>query len=177
MSGRSVEHATFEVERTYEVAPERAFAAWADPEAKARWFVDADAQLELDFRVGGRERHDGTAPDGRAYSYEALYQDIVPGRRIVYTYEMVLEGTRISVSLATVEFRSLGEGGTQLVFTEQGVFLDGHESPARRSEGMGSLSGRARQGSPERHAWRLSGANGGSVAGSLSAGRRTSRRP
>jgi uncharacterized protein YndB with AHSA1/START domain len=119
--------------------PERAFAAWADPEVKARWYVDSDAQLELDFRVGGRERSQGTAPDGRAYSYEALYQDIVPGRRIVYTYEMVLEETRISVSLATVEFTPLGEDGTHLVFTEQGAFLDGHESPARRSEGMGSL--------------------------------------
>jgi uncharacterized protein YndB with AHSA1/START domain len=137
MSGRSVEHATFVVERNYEVSPERAFAAWADPEAKARWYVDSDAQLELDFRVGGRERSQGTAPGGRAYSYEALYQDIVPGRRIVYTYEMVLEETRISVSLATVEFTPLGEDGTHLVFTEQGAFLDGHESPARRSEGHG----------------------------------------
>ena len=139
MSGRSVEHANLVVERKYEVPPERAFAAWADPEAKARWYVDSDAQLELDFRVGGRERSQGTAPDGRAHSYEALYQDIVPGRRIVYTYEMVLEETRISVSLATVEFTPVGDNGTRLVFTEQGAFLDGHESPARRAEGMGSL--------------------------------------
>ena len=139
MSGRSVEHATFVVRRKYEAPPEQAFAAWADPEAKARWYVDSDAQLELDFRVGGRERSQGAAPDGRAYSYEALYQDIVPGRRIVYTYEMVLEETRISVSLATVEFTPLGDDATHLVFTEQGAFLDGHESPARRSEGMGSL--------------------------------------
>jgi uncharacterized protein YndB with AHSA1/START domain len=139
MSGRSVEHATFVVERKYEVSSERAFAAWADPEAKARWFVDSEAHLELDFRVGGRERSRGTAPDGRAYSYEALYQDIVRAQRIVYTYEMVLEETRISVSLATVEFTPVGEDGTRLVFTEQGAFLDGHESPARRADGMGSL--------------------------------------
>jgi uncharacterized protein YndB with AHSA1/START domain len=139
MSGRSVEHATFVLEREYEASPERAFAAWADPEAKTRWYVDSDAQLELDFRVGGRERSQGTAPDGRPYSYEALYQDIVPGRRIVYTYEMVVQDMRISVSLATVEFTPLGDNGTHLVFTEQGAFLDGHESPARRAEGMGSL--------------------------------------
>jgi uncharacterized protein YndB with AHSA1/START domain len=139
MSGRSVEHATFVVERKYEASPERAFAAWADPEAKARWYVDSDAQLELDFRVGGREHSRGTAPDGRAYRYEALYQDIVLAQRIVYTYEMLLRETRISVSLATVEFTPLGDNGTHLVFTEQGAFLDGHETPARRSEGMGSL--------------------------------------
>ena len=139
MSGRSVEHATFVVERKYKASPERAFAAWADREAKARWFADSDANLELDFRVGGRERHSGAAPDGSAYSYEALYQDIVPDERIVYTYEMHLEETRISVSLATVEFRPVGGNGTRLVFTEQGAFLDGHEFPARRAEGMGSL--------------------------------------
>jgi uncharacterized protein YndB with AHSA1/START domain len=139
MSGRSVEHGTFAVERTYAAAPERAFAAWAGPEAKARWYVDPDTHLELDFRVGGHERHHGTAPDGRAYSYEALYHDIVPPQRIVYTYEMSLEDTRISVSLATVEFTAVGDGGAHLIFTEQGAFLDGYEFPARRADGMGSL--------------------------------------
>jgi uncharacterized protein YndB with AHSA1/START domain len=139
MSERSVEHATFVVERRYEAPPERAFAAWADPAAKARWFVDSDARLELDFRVGGQERSQGTAPDGSAYSYEALYQDIVPAQRIVYTYDMLLDETRISVSLATVEFTPVGGNGTRLVFTEQGAFLDGHEPPARRAGGMGSL--------------------------------------
>ena len=139
MSPRSVEHATFVVERRYDASPERVFAAWADPEAKGRWFVDSEARLELDFRVGGRERSRGTAPDGNAYRYEALYQDIVPPERIVYTYDMHLEETRISVSLATVEFKAVADNGTRLVFTEQGAFLDGHESAAGRAGGMGSL--------------------------------------
>jgi uncharacterized protein YndB with AHSA1/START domain len=139
MSGRSVEHATFVVERKYEASPERAFAAWADREAKARWYVDSDAHLELDFRVGGWERSSGSAPDGRAYRYEALFHDIVAAHRIIYAYDMFLEGTRISVSLATVEFTLGGDTGTHMVFTEQGAFLDGHESPAGRAEGMGSL--------------------------------------
>jgi uncharacterized protein YndB with AHSA1/START domain len=139
MSERSVEHATFVVERRYEASPARAFAAWADPEAKARWYVDSDARLEVDFRVGGRERSRGIAPDGRAYRYEAVFQDIVPDQRIVYTYDMLIEETRISVSLATVEFTPEGDGDTRLVFTEQDAFLDGHESPARRAEGMGGL--------------------------------------
>ena len=139
MSGRSVEHGTFVIDREYGVSPERAFAAWADPEAKARWWVDSGVRLELEFRVGGRERSRGAAPDGRAYAYEALFHDIVPAQRIVYSYEMLLERTRISVSLATVEFTPVGDGGTRMVYTEQGAFLDGHELPAGRAGGMGSL--------------------------------------
>jgi uncharacterized protein YndB with AHSA1/START domain len=138
MSERSVEHATFVVERAYDAPPDRVFAAWSDPRAKARWFDGSEGEFELDFRVGGWERGRGTAPDGREYTFQALYQDIVPGRRIVYSYDMLLDGTRISVSVATAEFRPERDG-TRLVFTEQGAFLDGHETPARREQGMGSL--------------------------------------
>jgi uncharacterized protein YndB with AHSA1/START domain len=133
MSDPSVEHATFVVERFYEASPQRVFAAWSDPQAKARWFHDG-AEFELDFRVGGWERSRGALPDDREYAFEALYRDIVPNRRIVYTYDMHLDGTRISVSVATAEFEAEGDG-TRLVFTEQGAFLDGHEQPAWREQG------------------------------------------
>jgi uncharacterized protein YndB with AHSA1/START domain len=63
-----------------------------------------DGELELDFRVGGEESHSGTLPDGRVYTYQAVYQDIVRPRRILYTYEMLLDDSRISISLATAEF-------------------------------------------------------------------------
>jgi uncharacterized protein YndB with AHSA1/START domain len=138
MRERSVEHATFVLERTYDASPDRVFAAWSDPEAKARWFDGSEEEFEFDFRVGGRERRRGALPDGREYTFQALYQDIVPARRIVFTYDMLLDETRISISVATVQFRPERDG-TRLVFTEQGAFLDGHEMPGRREHGMGSL--------------------------------------
>jgi uncharacterized protein YndB with AHSA1/START domain len=138
LSEGSVEHATIVIERRYPASPERTFAAWADSDAKARWLGVPEGELELDFRVGGRESHKGKLPDGSAYAYEAIYHDIAEARRIVYTYEMHLDGSRISVSLATAVFTP-EDGGTHLVFTEQGAFLDGHEMPARRDQGMGSL--------------------------------------
>ena len=119
MTERSVEHATFVVERTYDATPARVFAAWAEPEAKARWFRGPDervAEFELDFRVGGREINRG-AVEGQEYTYEALYQDIVPDERIVYAYDMHMAGERISVSLGTVELTPEG-GGTRLTYTE-----------------------------------------------------------
>jgi uncharacterized protein YndB with AHSA1/START domain len=138
MSERSVEHATFVVERRYDASPARVFRAWSDPAAKARWWGLPEGTHELDFRVGGRELHTGTHPDRGAYTFEARYQDIVPGRRIVYTYEMRLGETRISVSVATVELVP-DRGGTRLIFTEQGAFLDGLETLPARESGMGGL--------------------------------------
>jgi uncharacterized protein YndB with AHSA1/START domain len=141
MPERSVTHATFVVERTYDASPARVYAAWSQPVAKARWFGPTEGgagEYELDFRIGGREINRGTAPDGNAYSYDAHYQDIVPDQRIVYTYAMHLGDTRISVSLATIEL--VPEGArTRLIVTEQGAFLDGHDTPAQREQGTGYL--------------------------------------
>jgi uncharacterized protein YndB with AHSA1/START domain len=141
MTDRSVQHATFEIERSYGASPARVFAAWADPEAKARWFGPSDEEgsaYELDFRVGGRELNRGLAPDGNAYTYEARYQDIVPDERIVYAYDMHLGDKRISVSLATVELKP-DDDGTRLTLTEQGAFLDGLDSSDQREQGTGGL--------------------------------------
>lgn len=121
MSKRSTEHHTFVIERNYAAAPDRVFAAWADPKAKARWFVGPDdwekSDHKLDFRVGGGESVSGGPPGGPSHVYNAIYQDIVPNERIVLTYDMHLDRTRISVSLLTLEFKPAG-AGTNLVLTE-----------------------------------------------------------
>jgi hypothetical protein len=54
--------------------------------------------------------------------------------RIVFSYDMYLDETRISVSLATVELKPAG-AGTRLIFTEQGAFLDGFDTGAERERG------------------------------------------
>jgi uncharacterized protein YndB with AHSA1/START domain len=60
----------------------------------------------------------------------------VSERRIVYSYDMLADEVRISVSLVTIELLPDGTG-TRLLFTEQGAFLDGHEAPAHREHGTG----------------------------------------
>src|SRR5687767_8047071 len=135
MTERSVTHATFVIERTYDASPARVFAAFAEPMAKARWFVGPEewesSDHQLDFRVGGREHVSGGPAGGPVHSYDAVYQDIVPHERIVSTYDMHLDDHRISVSLATVELKGEGDR-TRLVYTEQGAFLDGYDDASSR---------------------------------------------
>lgn len=142
MSSHSVTHATFVIERTYPAAPARVFAAWADPAAKARWFAGPEewqaGPHELDFRVGGRERVSGGPPGGPLHTFEARYHDIVVNERIISSYDMYMDETRISSSLATVAFLPAG-AGTRLRYTEQGAYLDGLDSPAEREHGTAAL--------------------------------------
>ena len=51
---------------------------------------------------------------------------------------MLLDETRVSVSLATIELEADG-GRTLLVLTEHGAFFDGLVSPTSREQGWGSL--------------------------------------
>jgi uncharacterized protein YndB with AHSA1/START domain len=141
MSNRTAEHGTFVITRTYPAPPDRVFAAWASREAKAQWFGapgEVNDALQLDFRVGGTETNSGGPPDGQVFTYEATYKDIVPAERIVYGYSMDADGTLISVSVSTVEFTA-GAAGTTLTYTEQGVFLDGADTPAVREKGTAEL--------------------------------------
>jgi hypothetical protein len=58
--------------------------------------------------------------------------------RMVYTYEMHLNSQRISVSVASIEFRPEGQG-THLVVTEHGMFLDGLDNLEQRRQGTEQL--------------------------------------
>jgi uncharacterized protein YndB with AHSA1/START domain len=143
VTDRSVNHTTFVIERRYPADPATVFGAWADAAAKEVWMDDPDFKsdgsgYELDFQVGGHERFGGLTPDGARYSYDAVYYDIVPGNRIVYSYEMYSGDERVSVSLATVEIVP-DQDGTRLTYTEQDAFLDGIDKPEARQEGTAWL--------------------------------------
>ena len=141
MSERSVSHASFTLERTYPAPAERVFAAWATQEVKSQWFGPDEGDTKehsLDFRVGGREHMSGAIPNGPTFTLDALYQDIVDNERVVWSYEMHIDGRRISVSLATIEI-SPAPGGAKLVLTEQGAYLDGLDTNAQREEGTAEL--------------------------------------
>jgi uncharacterized protein YndB with AHSA1/START domain len=138
---RSVSHGVFTLERTYPgVTPQRVFDAFATEKGKQAWFAGPDERWDIvdrvfDFRIGGRERLKGQWKTGLVTEFDATYFDIIPGARIVYAYEMRLDGRKISVSLATFEFKAVPGGGARLVHTEQGAFLDGYDDNGSREEG------------------------------------------
>jgi uncharacterized protein YndB with AHSA1/START domain len=142
LSDRTVQHDTLTLDRTFDADAARVFAAWASPEARRKWAVPEDgweiADAQHDFRVGGHEvSHFGPPGDPR-YRAETNYFDIVDNVRIVMAGAMYDRDTRISVSLATVEFLTV-EAGTRLIYTEQAAFLDGRDTPTSRRQGWSRI--------------------------------------
>lgn len=140
MTDRSIAHGSFTVERTYKHSPSKVFSAWSNPEFKRQWFGSPSPDKpkdEFDFRVGGREYNESDM-EGKFYTFDVLYRDIVPDNRIIYTYEMTMDGKRISVSLATIELFPEG-GGTRMVIKEDGAFLDGLDDYKLREAGTNYL--------------------------------------
>jgi uncharacterized protein YndB with AHSA1/START domain len=147
MEKQAVIHGTFVIERSYPAAPERVFAAFADPAKKRRWFVEDEhhqvEHYELDFRVGGTERShfrlkEGTPFPGVALLNEERFLSIVLNQRIVTASTMTFGDKLISASLITIEFLGAGKG-TDLVLTHQGAFFEGADGPQMREDGWRKL--------------------------------------
>jgi uncharacterized protein YndB with AHSA1/START domain len=144
---RTAQHATFVIEKTLRHPPAKVFRAFSDVEAKKQWFGGPDGwtqgERSFDFREGGLEVDVGGPPGQWTSRFDCTYYEIIPDERIVYAYEMKIDGVRISVSLATIEFKPEA-GGTRLILTEHGAYLDGHAAvgAASREEGTRWLIGK-----------------------------------
>ncbi|MGH7049188.1 MAG: SRPBCC family protein [Acetobacteraceae bacterium] len=140
---RSAVHAIFRLERLYDAPVARVWKALTDEQAKAKWFGApacewALIERQMDVRVHGRERLKGRWKGGVVSTFDALYHDVIPNQRLIYSYEMHLDERKISVSLATIGLS--GEGArTRLTVTEQGAFLDGYDDSGSREHGTGLL--------------------------------------
>jgi uncharacterized protein YndB with AHSA1/START domain len=139
---RSQIHGTFVVERNYPVPVTSVWHALSDNAARDAWF-SAGPEFEAhqrshDFRVGGQAVEEGQWRDGPKSSFRSTYNNIVDQQRIVFTYDMWLDGRHISTSLTTIVLEPEGEG-TRLTYTEQAVHFDGLDSVEAREEGTGGL--------------------------------------
>ena len=139
---RSQTHATFVIERTYPAPVEKVWRALSDNDARDQWFGAGEAfdiqEKSHEFRVGGGGTEDGQWHGGPRSRFESTYTDIVDLQRIVFTYDMWVDGRHLSTSVATIALERDGDQ-TRLSYTEQGVHFDGLDSVEGREEGSQGL--------------------------------------
>ncbi len=140
------------ISRVFDATPDRVFRAHADPKALAGWWGPEGYENRVDrweLRPGGAWRIVQKAKDGSEYAFRGVFKEIVPSKRLTWTFEF--EPMAGHVSTQTVTFEPEGDARTRLtvrvLFTSpeerDGMLASGMEWGMRQSyEGLDELLAR-----------------------------------
>jgi uncharacterized protein YndB with AHSA1/START domain len=131
---------SLEIVRFINVPTDRVYDAWTDPAQLRLWFGPEQVRtrnITADVRVGGKYRWDLTSPEGEEMSAFGEYKELLPGKRIVFTWQWADdEAWENHTSVVTVEFVE-SRGGTELRLKHEQ--LPSEESRDRHNEGWNSV--------------------------------------
>lgn len=119
-SVRAAERPSLTLTRRFRAPPEKVYAAWADPQQLVQWFAPGEVEpgsikADIDLRVGGRYRISFNAK-GAYNEVGGAYREIVPGRRLVFSWAW--HSTPERESLVTISIKPEGSG-TLLTFLHE----------------------------------------------------------
>lgn len=127
---------TLTIERTLDAPLDLVWDAWTKPEHIAKWWGVNGMEtkiVEHEFTVGGQWKYAMTMPDGREFSADGVYIEIVPKERIITSanFKPMTEG----VEIQTI-FKADGDK-TQLTFN----CVHETEEYCKQQEEMGFYNG------------------------------------
>ena len=140
MKDKTAEKTSLEIVRFINVPTDRVYDAWTDPAQLRQWFGPENVRtrnIKADVRVSGNYRWDLTSPEGEEMSAFGEYKELVPGKKIVFTWQWNDdEAWENRTSVVTIELVESG-GGTELRLKHEQ--LPSEESRDRHHEGWNSL--------------------------------------
>jgi len=114
---KTQENVRLEIKRFINAPRNRVYAAWTDVEQLKQWFGPEKVRTRdiiADARVGGKYQWDLVDPEGEEMTVFGEYRELVPGRKIVFTWKFEdNEDWKNHTSVVTVEL-SDRDGGTEL---------------------------------------------------------------
>jgi uncharacterized protein YndB with AHSA1/START domain len=112
------------ISRVFDATPEQVFRAHVDPKALAEWWGPQEYVNTVDRwepRAGGAWRIVQKAPDGTEHPFHGVFQEVVPSKRLTWTFEY--EPLAGHTATQTVTFEPERGGKTKLsvrvLFTSQ----------------------------------------------------------
>lgn len=121
------------VERMIAAPPQDVFAAWSNAESLSAWMCPGPivrADVEVDFRVGGRFRIVMHGAESR-YGQVGEYLEIDPPKRLVFTWVSDWVPAEHANTRVSVSFEAVGEDHTRVVLLHEELIgdgtYDGHE--------------------------------------------------
>jgi uncharacterized protein YndB with AHSA1/START domain len=111
-STKTKEQPSLSIVRKLDAGPAKVWRAITEPEMLKQWMAPSDAfkvpVAETDMRVGGRYHIVMNAPDGEVHDVSGIYREIVPNKKLVYTWAW--KSTPERQSVVTIELRAAGSG-------------------------------------------------------------------
>jgi len=101
-----------EVSKEISAPVDKVFKAWTDPNEMKKWFCrdGSEIRIQQDFRVGGQYKKEVTKGcDGKPVCVSGIYKEIVPEKKLVYTWNNDSEDHGAQNTLVTVEFIDKGK--------------------------------------------------------------------
>ena len=140
MTSEAAGKTSLEIKRFINAPRARVYAAWTDPAQLKQWFGPQGVQtreIVAEARVAGKFRWDLITTDGKEKTIAGDYREIVPGKKIVFTWRHENDKAwNNKTSIVTVEL-SDHNGGTELRLTH--VQLPSEESRDDHNQGWNSV--------------------------------------
>jgi uncharacterized protein YndB with AHSA1/START domain len=111
--------------RVFDAPRDEVFAAWTEPDRFARWFGEHGSEVPveaatLDVRPGGTWRVTMLLGEHGSKEFWGEYREVDPPRRLVLTVTDREPEPGAVDEIVTVELEDLGDGRTQMTFTQLG---------------------------------------------------------
>jgi uncharacterized protein YndB with AHSA1/START domain len=103
------------ISRVFDATPDRVFRAHVDPKALAEWWGPEEYANTVDRwepRAGGAWRIVQKAPDGTEHPFRGVFREVVPSKRLTWTFEY--EPLAGHIATQTVTFEPERGGKTKL---------------------------------------------------------------
>ncbi len=123
------------ISRIFDATPDRVFRAHTDPNALAQWWGPREYESRIDRwepRKGGAWRIVQKAPDGTEHPFRGVFKEVVPPKRLTWTFEYEPMAGHISTQTVTFE----PEPGDKTKLTVRVRFDDQAERDGMLASGM-----------------------------------------
>jgi len=123
-------------ERVFQATPDLVYRAFTEADLVRRWWGGSYEVVvdTLEAAPGGRWRYLNKDGDGTEFGFHGVFHDVVPGERIVQTFEF--EGMPGHVLLETMVLTDQGDGTTKL--SASSVFQSVEDRDGMIASGMES---------------------------------------
>lgn len=113
MTTTQTQPTTLELKRTLKAPVALVYAAWTQPEQMVKWFgcnQVTNVIINQDFRVGGTYKIDmPLCENGKTVTMSGTFKEIVPNKKLVYTWSNSSTEFPADDTLVTVEFAAIGD--------------------------------------------------------------------